>query len=142
MAKPKLKFECFRVPKEKMPIHPSSNDNSPVASIKCGRSRSAACALGSEKLRGKVALITRGDSGIGRAVAIFFAKEGVDEDVSYFKEDKDARGIGRLVGGPRPEMSSRVSVLYRAQRRWISFCHQVVRPAFSFRKVLIICHAL
>lgn len=46
---------------------------------------------GSEKLKGKVALITGGDSGIGRAVAILFAREGADIAVAYLSEHEDAR---------------------------------------------------
>jgi NAD(P)-dependent dehydrogenase (short-subunit alcohol dehydrogenase family) len=45
---------------------------------------------GSGKLSGKTALITGGDSGIGRAVAIAFAKEGADVAIVYFNEHKDA----------------------------------------------------
>ena len=52
---------------------------------------------GSGKLRGKVALITGGDSGIGRAVAIFFAREGADVAVSYLNEEQDAQETKRLV---------------------------------------------
>jgi NAD(P)-dependent dehydrogenase (short-subunit alcohol dehydrogenase family) len=45
---------------------------------------------GSEKLKNKVAIITGGDSGIGRAVAIAFAKEGADISIVYLNEHKDA----------------------------------------------------
>lgn len=46
---------------------------------------------GSGRLAGKKAIITGGDSGIGRAVAIAFAREGADLAISYLDEDEDAR---------------------------------------------------
>jgi NAD(P)-dependent dehydrogenase (short-subunit alcohol dehydrogenase family) len=52
---------------------------------------------GSGKLQGKVAIITGGDSGIGRAVAIAFAKEGAEISVVYLDERKDANETKRLV---------------------------------------------
>jgi hypothetical protein len=45
---------------------------------------------GSEKLKGKVALITGSDSGIGRAVAVLYAREGADVAISYLEEHADA----------------------------------------------------
>lgn len=52
---------------------------------------------GSGKLTGKKAIITGGDSGIGRAVAIAFAREGADVLISYLNEDDDARDVARYV---------------------------------------------
>ncbi|MBX4197618.1 glucose 1-dehydrogenase, partial [Candidatus Saccharibacteria bacterium] len=51
------------------------------------------------KLKGKTALITGGDSGIGRAVAVTFAKEGADIAIAYLEEDKDANQSKKLVEG-------------------------------------------
>jgi len=52
---------------------------------------------GSGKLQDKVALITGGDSGIGRSVAVFFAKEGADVAIVYLEEHEDANETKRLV---------------------------------------------
>ena len=52
---------------------------------------------GSGKLEGKVALVTGGDSGIGRAVAIAFAREGADVVAAYLDEHGDANETKRLV---------------------------------------------
>jgi NAD(P)-dependent dehydrogenase (short-subunit alcohol dehydrogenase family) len=52
---------------------------------------------GSGKLKGKAALITGGDSGIGRAVALAFAREGADVLISYLSEDADARVTAQAV---------------------------------------------
>jgi NAD(P)-dependent dehydrogenase (short-subunit alcohol dehydrogenase family) len=53
---------------------------------------------GSQKLEGKVALITGGDSGIGRAVAVLFAREGADIAIVHLKEKADAEITRKAVG--------------------------------------------
>jgi NAD(P)-dependent dehydrogenase (short-subunit alcohol dehydrogenase family) len=52
---------------------------------------------GSGKLKNRIALITGGDSGIGKAVAILFAREGADIAIAYWKEHKDARDTKRII---------------------------------------------
>jgi len=52
---------------------------------------------GSEKLKGKVAIVTGGDSGIGRAVAVLFAREGADVAIAYLSEDADAETTRQAV---------------------------------------------
>ncbi|HWL53690.1 MAG TPA: SDR family NAD(P)-dependent oxidoreductase, partial [Chthoniobacteraceae bacterium] len=52
---------------------------------------------GHGRLEGRRALITGGDSGIGRAVAIAFAREGADVAIGYLSEEKDAQETARLV---------------------------------------------
>jgi len=53
--------------------------------------------LAANKLAGKVALVTGGDSSIGRSVAVSFAKEGADVAVVYLKEHEDAQETKRLI---------------------------------------------
>jgi NAD(P)-dependent dehydrogenase (short-subunit alcohol dehydrogenase family) len=53
--------------------------------------------LGSQKLKDKVALITGGDSGIGRSVAILYAREGADIAIAYLNEHEDAEETKRAV---------------------------------------------
>jgi NAD(P)-dependent dehydrogenase (short-subunit alcohol dehydrogenase family) len=53
--------------------------------------------IGSHKLEGKVALITGGDSGIGRAVAVLFAREGAEIAISYLDEHEDAKAAKKAV---------------------------------------------
>lgn len=76
---------------------------------------------GSEKLQGKAAIITGGDSGIGRAVAIFFAKEGADVAIVYLNEHKDAEETKCLV-----EAEGKRCILIPGDITDESFCQQAV----------------
>lgn len=79
---------------------------------------------GSGKLKGRKALITGGDSGIGRAVAIAFAREGADVLISYLNEDQDARETARFV-----EEAGRKAVLVPGDISNETHCQQLVQRA-------------
>ncbi|OBG49322.1 MULTISPECIES: glucose 1-dehydrogenase [unclassified Mycobacterium] len=79
---------------------------------------------GSGKLTGKKAIITGGDSGIGRAVAIAFAREGADVLISYLNEDDDARDVARHVEG-----AGRKCVLVSGDLSDAAHCRAVVDRA-------------
>lgn len=53
----------------------------------------------SDKLKGKTALITGGDSGIGKAIAVAYAKEGADISIIYYDEHEDAQNTKRIIEG-------------------------------------------
>jgi NAD(P)-dependent dehydrogenase (short-subunit alcohol dehydrogenase family) len=77
---------------------------------------------GSGKLAGKVALITGGDSGIGRATAIAFAKEGADVAIGYLNEQQDAEETKRQV-----EQEGRRCLLLAGDVGSETFCQEMVR---------------
>ncbi|MGO6996808.1 SDR family oxidoreductase [Rhizobium leguminosarum] len=79
---------------------------------------------GSERLKGKRAIITGGDSGIGRAVAIAYAREGADLLLSYLDEDEDADETKRLV-----EQAGRKAILVSGDIQDPAHCRQIVETA-------------
>ncbi len=81
---------------------------------------------GSGRLKGKKAVITGGDSGIGRAVAIAYAREGADVLISYLKEDGDARETARYV-----METGRKAVLVAGDLQAPDHCRAVIAEAVS-----------
>jgi NAD(P)-dependent dehydrogenase (short-subunit alcohol dehydrogenase family) len=81
---------------------------------------------GSGKLKGKVALITGGDSGIGRAVALIYAKEGADVAIAYLNEHQDAKKTREEV-----EQEGQRCLLISGDIGEESFCQQAVQETIG-----------
>ncbi len=77
---------------------------------------------GSGKLEGRVALITGGDSGIGRAVAVLFAREGADVSIVYLSEHADAKRTREAV-----QREGRRCILIPGDVTQRAFCRQAVK---------------
>lgn len=77
--------------------------------------------IGSQKLKNKVALITGGDSGIGRSVAVHFAREGANVAIVYLKENKDAKKTKELV-----EKEGRECLIISGDLKDVKFCESAV----------------
>jgi NAD(P)-dependent dehydrogenase (short-subunit alcohol dehydrogenase family) len=86
---------------------------------------------GSDRLRDKATLITGGDSGIGRAVALAFAREGADVLISYLNEHDDAEKTKRLV-----ESAGRKCVVVAGDISDAAHCRDIVKQAVdSFGRI-------
>jgi NAD(P)-dependent dehydrogenase (short-subunit alcohol dehydrogenase family) len=89
---------------------------------------------GSGKLGGKAAVITGGDSGIGRAVALAFAREGADVLISYLSEEIDAKETARVV-----EAAGRRCITVAGDISEESHCQAIIdRAAKEFGKVNVL----
>lgn len=88
----------------------------------------------SGKLANKVAIITGGDSGIGKSVAIYFAKEGADIAIVYLKEIADAEDTKKLV-----EAEGRKCLLFSGDIGFEDFCKEIVKKTIDeFGKINIL----
>ncbi|WP_088014239.1 SDR family oxidoreductase [Gottfriedia acidiceleris] len=88
----------------------------------------------SGKLKDKVAIITGGDSGIGRAVAILFAKEGASVFIPYFDEDVDAQDTKKFIN----DLGGNCEIM-RCDIRTEEVCKQIVQNAIqTFGKINIL----
>ncbi len=76
---------------------------------------------GSGKLKGKIALITGADSGIGRSTAVHFAREGAHVAIAYLNEDQDARETRKLV-----EAEGVRCLLIKGDLKSEAFCRRMV----------------
>jgi len=79
---------------------------------------------GSDRLHGMRAIITGSDSGIGRAVAIAFAREGADVLIAYLNEDDDAKEVAELI-----QKEGRKAVLVQGDLRSADHCRKVIERA-------------
>ena len=123
-----LTYRLHRTPASRVPSphSPSSSNPCPARNSRCNRGPDSGeqSYNGCGKLPGRVALITGADSGIGRATALAFAREGASVLVSYLNEDQDAQETKRLV-----EEAGQKAVLVAGDISDEGHCQQLVQRA-------------
>ncbi len=110
------------------PPFPKQHQNKPGAEAKLEPAPmyDAPYYLGSKKLEGCAALISGADSGIGRAVAVLFAREGADVAIAHLAEDADAQATKKAV-----EAEGRRAIVLRGDVSDREFCKQAVDETLS-----------
>ena len=116
-------------PEPRYPSPPFAEQQQPWPGLACRMQpppdHGEASYVGSGRLAGRKALVTGGDSGIGRAVAIAFAREGADVAINYLpQEEEDARAVVALI-----EQAGRKAVALPGDLRDAAFCRQLVDDA-------------
>ena len=86
---------------------------------------------GGDKLFDKTAFITGGDSGIGRSVAVHFAREGANIAIVYFKEDKDARDTKEMV-----EKEGQQCLIISGDLKDEKFCKSAIKKCITTFKTI------
>ncbi|GGW50834.1 SDR family oxidoreductase [Arenibacter certesii] len=115
--------------KEKQPVQPGKQNQMKNAPITIRDDYK-----GSEKLKDKIAIITGGDSGIGRSAAVHFAREGADVAIVYLEEDKDAEDTKLAI-----EREGRECLLIKGDVRTEKFCKNAVKKTVEkFGKLNIV----
>lgn len=111
---------------EKKDVRPQQEQDLPGLETKMTPKPVAERPVVQKKLEGKVALITGGDSGIGKAVAILFAQEGAHVAISYLNEHPDAEEVKKEV-----EKFGRKCLLIAGDLRKDDYCKKIVTDTIS-----------